>query len=61
MLVTLWNAALALGGVVGGLLLDGLGAESFPPSVLVLLAPALLTVIAAAKHGFPSRRTDTAV
>ena len=56
MLVTFWNAALALGGVVGGLLLSGFGPVSFPWSVLVLLAPALVTVIAASRHGFPSRK-----
>jgi predicted MFS family arabinose efflux permease len=61
MLVTLWNTALALGGIVGGLLLDGLGAGSFPWSVLVILAPALVTVAAASEHGFPSRRKNTAV
>ncbi|MDT0469871.1 MFS transporter [Streptomyces gibsoniae] len=57
MLVTLWNTALALGGVIGGLLLDGLGAGSFPWFVLVILAPAIVTVAAAGRHGFPSRRT----
>jgi predicted MFS family arabinose efflux permease len=61
MLVTLWNTALALGGVVGGLLLDGLGAGSFPLSVLVILVPALVAVVAASGHGFPSRREETAV
>ncbi|MEU4681021.1 MFS transporter [Micromonospora sp. NPDC023737] len=56
MLVTLWNTALALGGVIGGLLLDGVGAGSFPWSVLVLLAPALVTVAAAHRHGFSATR-----
>jgi predicted MFS family arabinose efflux permease len=60
MLVTLWNTALALGGVAGGLLLDGLGAGSFPWSVLAILAPALVTVVTA-KHGFPTRPKDPAV
>ncbi|MER8067327.1 MFS transporter [Streptomyces sp. NPDC094034] len=59
MLVTLWNAAIAAGAVVGGLLLDGPGPASFPWSVLVLLAPTLATVIAARTHGFPSRRPST--
>jgi predicted MFS family arabinose efflux permease len=53
-LVTLWNTALALGGIIGGLLLDGLGAGSFPWSVLAVLVPVLATVIIA-KHGFPVR------
>jgi predicted MFS family arabinose efflux permease len=59
MLVTLWNTAIAVGGVVGGLLLDGLGPKSFPWSVLVLLAPVLVTVMTASRHSFPSRPTDT--
>ncbi len=53
-LVTLWNTALALGGIIGGLLLDGLGAGSFPWSVLVILVPVLATVVIA-KHGFPTK------
>ncbi|MFG2651859.1 MFS transporter [Streptomyces sp. NPDC048436] len=56
MLVTLWNAAMAGGGVVGGILLGRLGAESFPSSVLALLVPVLVVVIAARRHGFPARR-----
>ncbi|MGW4698230.1 MFS transporter [Kitasatospora cineracea] len=56
MLVTLWNAAMAAGGVIGGLLLDGIGAGSFPWAVLVLLVPVLGVVVSARSHGFPSRR-----
>ncbi|WP_327677145.1 MFS transporter [Kitasatospora sp. NBC_00458] len=57
MLVTLWNAAMAGGGVAGGLLLDGLGADSFPWAVLLLLLPVLAVVLAARTHAFPARRT----
>ncbi|GAA2661498.1 MFS transporter [Nonomuraea recticatena] len=57
MLVTLWNAAMAGGGVVGGVLLGLLGATSFPWSVLALLAPVLVVVLAARTHGFPGRRS----
>jgi predicted MFS family arabinose efflux permease len=56
MLVTLWNAAMAGGGLAGGLLLDRLGAASLPWSVLVLLLPVLAVVLAAHTHGFPARR-----
>ncbi len=56
MLVTLWNVAMAAGGVLGGLLLDGIGAESFPWTVLVLLVPVLGVVVSARSHGFPARR-----
>jgi predicted MFS family arabinose efflux permease len=58
MLVTLWNTALALGGVVGGVLLDGLGAGSFPWSVIAILTPAFVAAVAST-HGFPSRRKDS--
>ncbi|WP_171171861.1 MFS transporter [Streptomyces sp. I05A-00742] len=56
MLVTLWNVAMAGGGVVGGLLLDGLGHLSLPWSVLLLLVPVFAVVIGARVHGFPARR-----
>jgi predicted MFS family arabinose efflux permease len=53
MLVTLWNAAMAGGGVIGGVLLDALGPRSFPWTVLVLLTPVLVVVPTARAHGFP--------
>lgn len=56
MLVTLWNAAMAGGGIAGGLLLDAFGAGSFPWGTLALLAPALAAVLAARAHGFPAHR-----
>ncbi|GAB2628385.1 MFS transporter [Streptomyces capparidis] len=55
-LVTLWNAAMAGGGVLGGVLLGGLGTGALPWSVLPLLAPVLAVVLAARVHGFPARR-----
>ncbi|GJF32478.1 MFS transporter [Kitasatospora sp. NE20-6] len=56
MLVTLWNVAMAAGGVVGGVLLDALGAGAFPWSVLILMVPVLVVVVTARTHGFPRRR-----
>ncbi|WP_406208004.1 MFS transporter [Kitasatospora sp. NBC_01560] len=56
MLVTLWNVAMAGGGVVGGVLLDTVGASSFPWSVLILMAPVLAVIVAARSHGFPAKR-----
>jgi predicted MFS family arabinose efflux permease len=53
MLVTLWNVAMAGGGVVGGVLLDTAGATSFPWSVLVLMVPVLAVIVGARSHGFP--------
>ncbi|MDQ0376076.1 MFS transporter [Amycolatopsis thermophila] len=52
-LVTLWNAAMAGGGVVGGILLDAFGPGVFPWSVLALLVPVLAVVLTARRHGFP--------
>ncbi|MDO3705431.1 MFS transporter [Micromonospora sp. C28SCA-DRY-2] len=60
MLVTLWNVAMAGGGVAGGILLDLLGHTSFPWSVLVLLMPVLLVVTTARAHGFPAERVSMA-
>jgi predicted MFS family arabinose efflux permease len=54
MLVTLWNAAMAGGGVAGGLLLDLHGPTAFPWTVLVLLLPVLATVVLARTHAFPA-------
>ena len=59
MLVTLWNAAMAGGGVVGGILLGVVGPAAFPWSVLVLLVPVLVVVAAARAHGFPGERART--
>lgn len=41
MLVTGWNLAIAGGGILGGLLLQGIGPASLSWSVLLLLMPAL--------------------
>ncbi|MBB4932258.1 putative MFS family arabinose efflux permease [Lipingzhangella halophila] len=60
MLVTLWNGAMAGGGVAGGVLLDTLGTSSFPWSLLILLGPVLVVVVAARSHGFPGKRLSPA-
>ncbi|MFD3532142.1 MFS transporter [Streptomyces sp. NPDC058664] len=56
MLVTLWNVAMAAGGLAGGLLLDLFGSGSFPWSVLILIVPVLAVVVGARTHGFPAER-----
>ncbi|MEV2257967.1 MFS transporter [Streptomyces anulatus] len=56
MLVTLWNAAMAGGGIVGGILLDTTGSGSFPWAVLLLLLPVIAVVLYARGAGFPTRR-----
>jgi len=53
MLVTAWNTAIAGGGIVGGLLLDLLGVEAFPPALLLLLVAALMVTWSAKLRGFP--------
>ncbi|CAK16117.1 MFS transporter [Pseudomonas entomophila] len=52
MLVTVWNSAIALGGIVGGLLLTGAGAGSFGAVVLVLVAVAWLLAFSGRQAGF---------
>jgi predicted MFS family arabinose efflux permease len=56
LLVTTWNSFMAAGGAVGGLMLSGLGAGSFPWGVVALMVPVVLVVVAARKHGFPATR-----
>lgn len=53
MLVTAWNTAIAGGGIVGGVLLERLGAGAFAPALLGLLAATLGVVWVARRHGFP--------
>ncbi|MFD9242914.1 MFS transporter [Streptomyces sp. NPDC059556] len=55
LLVSLWNAAMAGGGIAGGVLLDALGAGALSWSVLVLLVPVVAIVAGAGAHGFPAR------
>ena len=54
MLVTAWNAAIACGGIVGGLLLESLGVGAFSPALLMLLLATLLVAWSARRHGFPT-------
>lgn len=56
MLVTLWNVAMAAAGVIGGVLLDTAGSESFPWSMLILLLPVFAVVVLSRSHGFPAKR-----
>ncbi|MGI5204589.1 MFS transporter [Spirillospora sp. CA-108201] len=56
MLVTLWNVAMAGGGIAGGVLLHLLGSTSLAWSTLALLAPVLAIVLIARTHAFPPHR-----
>ncbi len=50
--VVIWNSAIAVGGIVGGLLLDGFGAISFPWASLALALGGLVLALTAKRHGF---------
>ncbi|MCW2307557.1 MFS transporter [Rhodobium gokarnense] len=52
MLVTVWNTAIAGGGLIGGLLLDELGVAAFAPALLILLAAAFVATLSARRRGF---------
>lgn len=54
MIVTVWNMAIAGGGLVGGVLLDTLGVASFPWALVVLLVATLAVAWSARDHGFPA-------
>ena len=53
-LATVWNVAIAGGGIVGGLLLDASGAGALPWAALGLALAALLLAATARAHGFPA-------
>ncbi|WP_413721493.1 MFS transporter [Sodalis sp. RH24] len=60
--VVVWNSAIALGGLFGGLLLDHGGVRSFPWVLLALLLAGLAVASRASRHGFPAgSRQDRAL
>jgi len=62
MVATIWNVAIAGGGLAGGMLLDGYGVASFPWAMLALLLVALSIAWRAHRHSFkPGRRSGGAV
>ncbi|MBE3025293.1 MFS transporter [Janthinobacterium sp. BJB1] len=62
MVATIWNVAIAGGGLTGGMLLDGYGAASFPWAMLALLLVALGIAWRARRYSFkPGRRTGGVV
>nr|WP_260685117.1 MFS transporter [Variovorax sp. KBS0712] len=61
MLVSIFNLAVAGGGVAGGVLLERLGPASFPRTMAVLALLGLAVVWSASGHGFrPGRRIPAA-
>src|SRR5450830_59012 len=62
MVATIWNVAIAGGGLAGGMLLDGYGVASFPWAMLGLLLVALTIAWRAHRPSFkPGRRSGGAV
>lgn len=57
MLVTVWNLAIAGGGVIGGLLLDQFGAGVFAPALMALLLASFVVIWFARHRGFPKSTT----
>ncbi|MEG6507995.1 MFS transporter [Methyloligella sp. 2.7D] len=53
MLVTVWNTAIAVAGVIGGVLLARFGVGAFAPSLLILLVATLVMTLISHQHGFP--------
>jgi predicted MFS family arabinose efflux permease len=54
MVTLVFSLAIALGGLVGGLLIDALGTGSITWTALALLVAAALLVIGGKKHAFPA-------
>jgi len=52
MLVTVWNIAIAGGGIIGGFLLSNVGVSSFPQVLLILLFITFIVVLRAKQYGF---------
>jgi predicted MFS family arabinose efflux permease len=50
---TVWNLAIAGGGIAGGILLKLVGVQAFPGALLILVLIALITAWNARSHGFP--------
>ena len=61
MVATIWNVAIAGGGLAGGMLLEHLGADSFPWAMLAFLLVALAVAWGARRSFKPGRRTGGAV
>jgi len=53
-LVTLWNAAMAAGGILGGLLLSALGAVAIPAVATILGLLSLMVIVRGSRHAFPA-------
>lgn len=52
-LVTTFNLSIALGGVIGGLLLSGFGVSSIPWAAFAIMVPTTIATISNSRHAFP--------
>ena len=52
--VVTWNSAIAGGGILGGLLLEGIGPQALSWAVVALSLGALAIATSARRHGFPA-------
>jgi predicted MFS family arabinose efflux permease len=52
-LVTVFNVSIALGGVIGGLLLSGLGVGSIPWVAFAIMVPTAIATISNSRYAFP--------
>jgi len=55
-LVTLWNGAMAIGGVLGGLVVTRLGVQALPNAAVLLGGVGLVVIVTAHQHAFPGHR-----
>lgn len=58
MIVTVWNLAIAVAGLVGGVLLSHWGVQSFPWLLPALVGLALTLTLRSHRHGFPLGRRN---
>jgi predicted MFS family arabinose efflux permease len=57
--VVVWNSAIAVGGLLGGVMLDQLGVSAFPWVLLVLVMISFCIAFNARGHGFPKGDRDS--
>ncbi len=60
MITTVWNAAIAAGGLLGGVMLSHLGVSSLAPTAAILVIVAFVVVLRGQRHAFrPGARTSS--
>ena len=53
---TVWNLAIAGGGIVGGVLLELVGVQAFPGVLMIILLLGLIIAWSAKRYGFPRKQ-----